>query len=1074
MGLRAARRPSPSRTRPKHEVSIATGAKTPEETARRAAGAPSVLAVIVTHDGRRWFKESLVALANQTYGSIDVLVLDDASSDSRRQPHLKRVAKRHLKRRRWGYLRTPRPLGYGGAINWALSRVRSDADLLLFLHDDAALEEDAIEKMVARISSDETTAIVGPKLVAWDDVQRLEEVGMAADRFGFPYKGLEEGEIDLGQHDRASEVFYVTSTCMLIRHDVFRQLRGWDAQLRAFAEDLDLCWRARLAGYAVKVEPGACARHAVALARGERTSPFGPARYFIRRNRLRTVFKNVSTLRLLLLVPQFFLLTLFEMVGFIILRQPGDIWNLARGLGWNIVRLPQTLSERRKVQGQRKVGDLELQRLTVKQATRIRSYVSYQRDRLEEAWGRRAELVAQRSARAKLLSSSMKGWLGFAIFGCVIALLLGFRNIWWSAPLAVGEILPYPDSPFALFRSFSAPWRVAGLGQPGQAPPALGLLGFFPLLTLGAAGAAQKLLIATLGIAAFAGAYRLVSDFVDRAGRITAGALYLLGAIGYAGIRTGSLGALVFGASAPFVLRSMARVTGWSRPPRWNRSSTVAQIALGVAVSSAFVPGALFMYLLAAGLLAGGRALFVRGEKALNGFALAVLGTALGWILLLPWSAGWGDAGGPLWSMRSDGLWRTYASSFRGHDMLSVVLGQTPESPVFFGLALPVLGVVAVVATEGQRRRFALALWGLIAISGLLVTAFEAGAIRPFLASPVEAGVIAAVAFSALGGISVGGFRLDLPRRGFGWAHWVSIAGFALAIFFSLWGIGPAILSGGWSAGAAGDRETVASVAKVRTILGAERGHAGAFRALWVGSGWNSPLPTSSRPPERAFLTGPVGQELTALFESQDSSARDEMRRVVASIESGTTDRGGALLGAFNVRFVVIERDEEIDPWLQQRDLALVRSEEDFLLFENSRSLPRAAIYQDVPAYVRAVEENDPSLTANITDLELEDLEQRRSYHYVDRQTSSGGIVFLAEAEHPEWDAELDGRELERVDGGWGNAFALEGDTGRLDLQVHRSFIDIAWLIFAVFAWLVTIVASFPRERPVKIRGAKQ
>lgn len=1052
---------------------MTTGVRTPEEEARRA-GSPSVLAIIVTHDGRRWFKDSLVALANQTYGSVDVLVLDDASSDSRRQPHLKRVAKRHLRRRRWGYLRTPRPLGYGGAINWALSRVRSDAELLLFLHDDTALEPDAIEKMVERISADEKTAIVGPKLLNWDDPQQLEEVGMAADRFGFPYKGLEEGEIDLGQHDRASEVFYVTSTCMLIRHEVFRHLRGWDAQLRAFAEDLDLCWRARLSGYAVKVEPEARARHAVALARGERTSPFAPARYFIRRNRLRTVFKNVSTLRLLLLVPQFFLLTVFEMVGFIVLRQPGDIWNLARALGWNMIRLPQTLAERRKVQRQRKVSDADLQRLTVRQSTRIRSYVSYQRDRLEEAWGRRAELVAQRSAQAKMLSSTMKGWLGLAVFGCVVALLLGFRNIWWSDPLAVGELLPYPKSPFGLLRAFTTPWRVAGLGQPGPAPPALGLLGFFPLITLGAAGAAQKLLVATLGITAFAGAYRLVSDFVDRPGRLAAGSLYLLGAVGYAGIRTGSLGALVFGASAPFVLRSMARATGWSRPPRWNRSSTVAQIALGVAISAAFIPGSLLMYLLAAGLLAGGRAVLVHGEKALRGFGLTLLGLGIGWFLLLPWSSGWGDPGGPLWVMRSEGMWRTYAAAYDGHDMLSVVLGQTPEVPVFFGLALTVLGVVAVVAAEGQRRRFALALWGLVALTGLLVTAFESGALRPFMASPVEAGVLAAVAFSALGGIAVGAFRLDLPRRGFGWAHWVTIGGFAFAVFLAGSGLGPAILGGAWSAGAAGDQATVESVHKVRTILDAERATAGAFRALWVGAGWNSPVPTSSRPTERTFLTGPRGQELTALFETHDSSARDEMKRVIASIETGATDRGGALLGAFNVGFVVLERDEEIDPWLQQRDLALVRSEEDFLLFKNSRSLARAGIYQDVPAYVLAVEQNDPSLTANITDLELEDLEQSRTYRYIDRQTSSGGVVFLAEAEHPSWHAELNGNDLQRIEGGWGNAFALESETGRLEVRVDRSLADIAWLLFAIFAWLVTIVASFPRERPLHVRGGRR
>src|SRR2546421_1882221 len=266
---------------------------------------PSVLAIVVTHDGRRWLKSSLVALANQSYPLLDVLVVDDASPDWRADPPLRRLAKRHLRRRRWGWLRTPRPLGFGGAINWALARVRTDADLLMFLHDDARLGRDSLERMVDRLRADEEAAIVGPKVLAWDDPDRLEEVGMAADRFGYPHKGLEEGEIDLGQHDVAAEVFYVTSTCMLVRHAVFRSLRGWDSSMKAFAEDLDLCWRARLAGHAIRVEPAAKVQHAVALARGLRNSRFRPTRYYIRRNRLRAVTKNASGLRLIALVPQF-------------------------------------------------------------------------------------------------------------------------------------------------------------------------------------------------------------------------------------------------------------------------------------------------------------------------------------------------------------------------------------------------------------------------------------------------------------------------------------------------------------------------------------------------------------------------------------------------------------------------------------------------------------------------------------------------------------------------------------------------------------------------------------------------
>src|SRR5918999_5631846 len=385
-----------------------------------ATRAPSVLAIVATHNGRDWLRECLIGLANQSYPALDVLVVDDASQDHRGPPNLKRIAKRHLRRRRWGYLRTPRPLGFGGAINWAMSRVRTNADFLLFIHDDAALERTSVELMVARMLALDDTAIVGPKIVDWEDPSRLEEVGMAIDRFGYPYKGLEEQEIDLGQHDKSVEVFYVTSTCMLIRHEVFRDLRGWDAKMRAFSEDLDLCWRARLAGHAVRFEPNAKARHAIALATGKRHSQFVPPRYFIRRNRFRTIAKNVSRARLLSLLPAFVLLTIAEMIGFIALRQPREILNLACALGWNVVTVPQTLTSRARAQRLRQVRDGDLSRLMVGQARRVRFYASHQAGRLEEAWGRRAELLARRGQAARAFGVELQGFPGVLAMVAVI------------------------------------------------------------------------------------------------------------------------------------------------------------------------------------------------------------------------------------------------------------------------------------------------------------------------------------------------------------------------------------------------------------------------------------------------------------------------------------------------------------------------------------------------------------------------------------------------------------------------------------------------------------------------------
>jgi GT2 family glycosyltransferase len=1052
-------------------------ASTRVDTPGPRSAAPKVLAIIVTHDGRQWLKKCLASINVQSYPNLDILVVDDASPKRPGEPELRRVAKRHLGRRRWAFLRTPRPLGFGGAINWALGRVRTEASLLLFVHDDAALDRRSVERMVARIYADESTAVVGPKIVSWDNPDILEEVGMATDKFGYPYKGLEKGEIDLRQHDAPVEVFYVTSTCMLVRREVFRELHGWDSNMRAFAEDLDLCWRARVAGYTVRVEPRAKARHVMALATGQRESRFTPTRYFMRRNRLRAVTKNVSNLRLLVLIPQFVLLTLAEMIGFIVLRQPGEILNLARALAWNVARAPQTLALRTRVQRRRKVTDRRLLRLTVRESTRMRAYVGSQADRLEEVWGRRADFVSRQTTEARAMRSRVRSWQVLAVAALGAAILIGLRHFLWGPQVSVGELLPYPDRFAAMWRAFLSPWQPAGLGAPGPAPPAFVILGAFPLVTLGAVGAAQKLLVLFLGALAFVGAAKLVSDLVDRPARYGAGLVYALGAVGYAGLRQGALGALVFGAMAPFALLYELRLIGWTRPPAWDRGRAVARLAIAAAITGAFVPGALYLYAALAVLLTGARALLDHGTQLLRGLVASVIAIILGWALLLPWSAEWFTAGGPLHQLTNAGSWRLYAGSFRGTSMLDVVLGQTPVSPAFFGLALPLLGLIAVLIAEGQRRRVALALWTVVVSVGWYITAVAKGDIRPVVASPTEAGVLVAAAFAGLVGIALGAFRMDLPRRRLGIVHAIVIGGLAFSIFLVGAGLLPAMWHGEWEPGRGTHQIDVTTVDTVRALLAGEEEQTGQFRALWIGPGWLPDRPSAARAETPYLLTGPRGEVLSDLFHVGGGAAQTEFDRDIASVEHGRTDLGGSLLGAFNVHFIVLQRTAGASRWLTQRDLAVTRSEPGFLLLENQSFVARAALYPKLPPFVTISHSGSLSQAAAQAPAAQVTADQNSPARYSAPDARGPGVVFAAEARDPHWSARVGGTSLQRTDGGWGNAFRVPASaSGTLVVSFARSLWQVVWPVVMLLAWIVAAGAAFSRRRrpgtaPVRARA---
>ena len=133
----------------------------------------------------------------------------------------------------------------------------------------------------------------------------LRDVGRSADRFGHPYTPLQPGEIDQGQFDRVLEVLCVSSCAMLISRDAWQRVGLFDERLDADHEDLDLCWRARLAGFRVLMTPLARARHRDATATGERPPPSATASRATTRiaRRSPSMLKNYGLLSLLWVLP---------------------------------------------------------------------------------------------------------------------------------------------------------------------------------------------------------------------------------------------------------------------------------------------------------------------------------------------------------------------------------------------------------------------------------------------------------------------------------------------------------------------------------------------------------------------------------------------------------------------------------------------------------------------------------------------------------------------------------------------------------------------------------------------------
>jgi GT2 family glycosyltransferase len=156
-------------------------------------------------------------------------------------------------------------------------------------------------------------------------------------------------EVDRGQYDEDLDVFAVCGAAAAFRTDLGLAAGWFDPWLFAYYEDLDLSWRLRRAGWAVRYAPSARVRH-----RHAATSRVGSDLFLFhnRRNRLAVLTRNASA---------------HQLAGVLAaLRRPRPVpaaellpWGLAtivpgprvRGravaLGSFLVRLPRLLRSRR-------------------------------------------------------------------------------------------------------------------------------------------------------------------------------------------------------------------------------------------------------------------------------------------------------------------------------------------------------------------------------------------------------------------------------------------------------------------------------------------------------------------------------------------------------------------------------------------------------------------------------------------------------------------------------------------------------------------------------------------------------
>ena len=500
------------------------------------AQVPAVVAVVVTTDPGPWLEEALASLAAQDYEELSVLVLSTGEDDPRVVERVARVLPdafvRHL----------PGRPGYGPASNEALGMVEGAAFFLL-CHDDVALDPDAVHKLVEE-SFRSNAGVVSPKFVNWDDPRILLHVGMSCDKTGAVVDRILEGEVDHGQHDAVRDVFVAPGGCILVRADLFAELKGFDPGIVAMGEDLDLSWRSQVAGSRVVVAPDARVRHREAVAGGSRplaVAGEAAGRHPVtmqglqRRHELRAVLKCYTRIHLVRVLPQAALLAFGETVVAMLARDRDRVRAVTGAWRWNARRLTEISLLRGELAEHRLFPDSEVRRLQVRGSARLSRYLSrlshqglnaanavagtgsgrsrrttggprgcpHRERRVGLQRGRRLRRARRpgsaggarplrRRVRSAPLSTGRQRVMALVIALLVIA--LGTRELFFGTLPLVGQLAPLPSWSTSWHHFFSG-WQSAGVGTTAPASPAFGLVGLTGTVLFGAMGTLQRVLL---------------------------------------------------------------------------------------------------------------------------------------------------------------------------------------------------------------------------------------------------------------------------------------------------------------------------------------------------------------------------------------------------------------------------------------------------------------------------------------------------------------------------------------------------------------------------------------------------
>lgn len=301
---------------------------------------PTVSVMVLNWNGEQFLRPCLDSLLADHCNHVEVLVVDNGSKDrsvevvSSEYPAVRLVA--HATN-----------LGFSRGYDEAAPAARGD--FLVFLNNDTVVDRGWLAPLIEGLENDPIVGITTSKLLFYG-LPVVQAAGGQLKLWTGPWELGHGSQID-SFNGAIVEPFFACGAAMAMSRRLFEKLDGFDPFFFAYCEDLDISWRARLAGYKVRLASKSIVYHHYAVSRGA----LSPSKAkMVTENYLATMIKCLSWPNLLHSVPAFIAFAMAKGATLSVLkRDPAYLGNAILAVVKTAGGIPGLIERRRHTQAQR-------------------------------------------------------------------------------------------------------------------------------------------------------------------------------------------------------------------------------------------------------------------------------------------------------------------------------------------------------------------------------------------------------------------------------------------------------------------------------------------------------------------------------------------------------------------------------------------------------------------------------------------------------------------------------------------------------------------------------------------------